>query len=104
MPITGFGIWKVPREDTANAVYEAIKMGYRLIDGAHNYGNSREAGEGVRRAIQEGLVKREDLFVTSKLWNTYHRYDVSDEEAIYRVWVSKHTDQYLSESHRNDQI
>jgi D-xylose reductase len=71
MPITGFGIWKAPREDTSNAVYEAIRMGYRLIDGAHNYANSHEAGEGVWRAIQECLVKREDLSVTSKLWNTY---------------------------------
>jgi len=104
MPITGFGIWKVPREDTANAVYEAIKMGYRLIDGAHNYGNSREAGEGVRRAIEEGLVKREDLFVTSKLWNTYHRYDVSREKSFPKVQVLEHANNHLSESNRHDQI
>ncbi|POS77453.1 NAD(P)H-dependent D-xylose reductase [Diaporthe helianthi] len=70
MPITGLSIWKVPREETANASYEAIKLGYRLIDGAHKYGNSREASEGIRRAMAEGLVRREDLFVTSKLWNT----------------------------------
>lgn len=85
MPIIGFGIWKVPREDTANAVYEAIKMGYRHIDGAHNYGNSLEAGAGVRRAIEEGIVKREDLFVTSKLWNTYHQYDVSRDRAPLQI-------------------
>ena len=42
-------------------VYTAIKAGYRLLDGAGDYGNEKEAGEGVRRAISEGIVKREDL-------------------------------------------
>ncbi|KAF8756053.1 hypothetical protein RHS01_04844 [Rhizoctonia solani] len=53
-------------------VYNAIKSGYRLLDGAGDYGNEKEAGEGVARAIKEGIVKREDLFITSKLWNTFH--------------------------------
>jgi D-xylose reductase len=53
-------------------VYNAIKEGYRLLDGAGDYGNEKEAGEGVARAIKDGLVKREDLFITSKLWNTFH--------------------------------
>ncbi|KAI0870680.1 NAD(P)H-dependent D-xylose reductase [Hypoxylon argillaceum] len=72
MPLVGFGIWKVPRETCAEQVYNAIKLGYRQIDGAWDYQNSKEAGEGVRRAISEGIVKREDLFITSKLWNNYH--------------------------------
>jgi D-xylose reductase len=42
-------------------VYNAIQAGYRLLDGAADYGNEKEAGEGVRRALKEGLVKREDL-------------------------------------------
>lgn len=42
-------------------VYEAIKAGYRLLDGACDYGNEKEAGEGVRRALNEGIVKREEL-------------------------------------------
>ena len=42
-------------------VYDAIKIGYRLFDGACDYGNEKEAGEGVRRAIKDGLVKREDI-------------------------------------------
>ena len=46
---------------SVQTVYEAIKVGYRLLDGACDYGNEKEAGEGVRRAIQDGLVKREDL-------------------------------------------
>ncbi|KAI1491690.1 NAD(P)H-dependent D-xylose reductase [Biscogniauxia mediterranea] len=72
MPLVGFGIWKVPRETCADQVYNAIKLGYRHIDGAWDYTNSAEAGEGVRRAIAEGIVKREELFIVSKLWNNYH--------------------------------
>ncbi|TFK77386.1 Aldo/keto reductase [Pluteus cervinus] len=72
MPLVGFGLWKVTNETCADTVYNAIKVGYRLFDGAGDYGNEKEAGEGVRRAIADGLVKREDLFITSKLWNTFH--------------------------------
>jgi len=72
MPLVGFGLWKVTNSSCADTVYNAIKAGYRLFDGAGDYGNEKEAGEGVRRAIKDGLVKREDLFITSKLWNTFH--------------------------------
>ncbi|KAI1817484.1 NAD(P)H-dependent D-xylose reductase [Poronia punctata] len=81
MPLVGFGIWKVPRETCAEQVYQAIKLGYRYIDGAWDYTNSAEAGEGVRRAIKEGIVKREDLFITSKLWNNYHKREHALEQA-----------------------
>ncbi|KAF4826641.1 putative NAD(P)H-dependent D-xylose reductase xyl1 [Colletotrichum tropicale] len=73
MPLVGFGLWKVPRETCADTVYNAIKTGYRLFDGAYDYQNEKETGEGVRRAIADGLVKREDIFITTKLWNNYHR-------------------------------
>ncbi|KAL2841377.1 NADP-dependent oxidoreductase domain-containing protein [Aspergillus pseudoustus] len=72
MPIVGFGLWKVNNDTCADQVYEAIKAGYRLFDGACDYGNEVEAGQGVARAIQEGIVKREDLFIVSKLWNSFH--------------------------------
>ncbi|KAI1345396.1 NAD(P)H-dependent D-xylose reductase [Xylaria sp. FL0043] len=81
MPLIGFGIWKVPRDTCAEQVYNAIKLGYRHIDGAWDYTNSKEAGEGVRRAIDEGIVKREDLFITSKLWNNYHKREHAFEMA-----------------------
>lgn len=72
MPLVGFGIWKVPAANAAEACYNAIKLGYRHIDGAHDYQNSKEAGAGVRKALEDGLCKREELFITSKLWNNYH--------------------------------
>jgi len=72
MPQVGFGLWKVDNATCADTVYNAIKVGYRLFDGACDYGNEKEAGEGVARAIKDGLVKREDLFLVSKLWNSFH--------------------------------
>jgi D-xylose reductase len=72
MPIVGHGLWKIPNDKIADHVYNAIKAGYRLFDGAADYGNEVEAGQGVARAIKEGLVKREELFIVSKLWNTFH--------------------------------
>ncbi|KAK3309634.1 NADP-dependent oxidoreductase domain-containing protein [Chaetomium strumarium] len=72
MPQVGFGLWKVPNDVCAEVVYNAIKVGYRLFDGAADYGNEVECGQGIARAIKEGLVKREDLFIVSKLWNTFH--------------------------------
>lgn len=73
MPLVGFGLWKVNRETTAEIVYNAIQTGYRLFDGAYDYANETEAGEGIRKAIADGLVKREEIFITTKLWNTFHR-------------------------------
>ncbi|KAJ7246893.1 Aldo/keto reductase [Mycena haematopus] len=72
MPLVGFGLWKVTKSTCADTVYNAIKAGYRLFDGACDYGNEKEAGEGVRRALEEGLVARDQIFITSKLWNTFH--------------------------------
>ncbi|KAI9314594.1 xylose reductase [Dichotomocladium elegans] len=72
MPLVGFGCWKVDTGDAEQVIYDAIKVGYRLIDGACDYGNEKEVGRGIARAIKDGLVKREELFVVTKLWNTYH--------------------------------
>ncbi|EOH76770.1 MULTISPECIES: aldo/keto reductase [Enterococcus] len=68
MPQLGFGVYQIPLAETAEAVYQAIQAGYRLIDTASVYGNEKETGEGIKRAIDEGLVTREELFVTSKLF------------------------------------
>jgi D-xylose reductase len=68
-----FGFWKVPKESCAQVCYLAIQAGYRRLDCACDYGNEAQVGQGIAKAIQDGLVTRQDLFVTSKLWNTYHR-------------------------------
>lgn len=73
MPAVGLGIWKIDRDDAAQSVYDAIEVGYRHIDSAADYGNEREAGQGIARAIADGLCTREELWITSKLWNTFHR-------------------------------
>lgn len=68
MPQLGFGVYQIPLEETAEAVYQAIKVGYRLIDTAAIYGNEKETGQGIKRAIEEGIVTRKELFITSKLF------------------------------------
>ncbi|NCP64467.1 MAG: aldo/keto reductase [Paraglaciecola sp.] len=73
MPKVGFGLWKVAKETCADAVYNAIKVGYRHLDSASDYGNEVEVGQGIQRALADKLCRREDLWITSKLWNTYHR-------------------------------
>ncbi|KAI8888412.1 xylose reductase [Backusella circina FSU 941] len=72
MPLVGFGTARISREETEDVIYNAIKVGYRLIDGALLYGNEAQVGKAVRRAIDEGIVKRKDLFIVGKLWNHYH--------------------------------
>ena len=72
MPALGLGTWKIPRDVCAETVHSAIAAGYRHLDCACDYGNEVEVGQGIARAIDEGLVTREDLWITSKLWNTYH--------------------------------
>ena len=73
MPLIGFGCWKIDPNDGAETIYNAIKVGYRLIDSASNYKNEKAIGKGINKAIDEGIVKREDLFITTKLWSTYHK-------------------------------
>jgi len=73
LPSIGLGLWKIDPTQTAGIVQAAIQCGYRHIDAACDYGNEAQAGEGIQRAIQSGLCQRDQLWITSKLWNTYHR-------------------------------
>jgi diketogulonate reductase-like aldo/keto reductase len=73
MPVVGLGLWKVPREICSDLMQQAIRVGYRHLDCACDYGNEVEVGSGVRAAVSAGTCRRQDLWITSKLWNTYHR-------------------------------
>lgn len=69
IPMCIFGVYQITDHDTCvQSVYEALKAGYRAIDTAASYGNESAVGEAVRKAIEEGIVKREDLFIISKMW------------------------------------
>lgn len=73
IPLVGLGTWKSEPGVVGAAVSSALEAGYRHIDAAAIYGNEHEVGEALSAAISGGKVKREDLFVTSKLWNSKHR-------------------------------
>ncbi|MFE2353168.1 aldo/keto reductase [Streptomyces parvulus] len=71
MPQLGFGVWQVPDDEAETAVVQALEAGYRSIDTAAIYGNE----EGTGKALAASGVAREDLFVTTKLWNSDQGYD-----------------------------
>lgn len=71
-PSVGLGTWKLPIPVAPAVVREAARVGYRHFDCACDYGNEAAVGAGLRAVLAEGLCRREDLWVTSKLWNTYH--------------------------------
>jgi D-xylose reductase len=72
MPSVGLGLWKIERDEVAEVVRQAIEVGYRHLDSAADYGNEIEVGHGIKKALEDGLCKREELWITSKLWNTFH--------------------------------
>jgi D-xylose reductase len=72
MPSIGLGLWKIDSEAAPGAVREAIRVGYRHLDSACDYGNEAQVGKGIEQALADGHCRREDLWITSKLWNTYH--------------------------------
>ncbi|WP_086793067.1 aldo/keto reductase [Streptomyces thermovulgaris] len=71
MPQLGFGVWQVPNDEAERAVATALEAGYRSIDTAAIYENE----EGTGRAIAASGIPREDIFVTTKLWNSDQGYD-----------------------------
>ena len=71
-PGIGLSLWKIPNAECADVVYNAIKVGYRHLDSACDYGNEVAVGQGIARAIADGLCTRDELYIASKLWNTYH--------------------------------
>ena len=68
MPILGIGTFRLSQSEAEDSVYWALRDGYRLIDTARIYGNEEGVGRGIQRAIEEGFVTREEIFVTTKMW------------------------------------
>ncbi|MEX2169541.1 MAG: aldo/keto reductase [Pirellulales bacterium] len=75
MPLVGLGFWKVEPPQLPPLIEEAIRCGYRHFDSACDYGNEVEVGVELQRALKANRCRREELWITSKLWNTYHAAD-----------------------------
>ncbi|MBR0509185.1 MAG: aldo/keto reductase [Clostridia bacterium] len=82
MPLEGFGVFRIPdAAECERVVYDAIRTGYRLLDTAAAYMNEEALGKAVKRAIRDGLVTREELFITTKVWVQ----DQKNEETAYQA-------------------
>jgi diketogulonate reductase-like aldo/keto reductase len=68
MPQIGLGTWQAKGDPVVQAVKDALEIGYRHIDTAFIYGNEKEVGQGLHEQIKAGIVKREDVFITTKVW------------------------------------
>ena len=100
LPLLGLGTWKSEPDQVRQAVKQAIQAGYRMIDCAHIYGNEAEIGEALQECFQEGICQREDLFITSKLWNDSHGGEAEVGGALQQTLDQlqlDYLDMYLSE-------
>ena len=98
MPWLGLGVFKVEEgQELVNAVKTAITHGYRSVDTAAIYGNEVGVGQGVREAVEETGIAREDLFITSKVWNSELGYEstiAAYEESLTKLGLD-YLDLYL---------
>ncbi len=86
MPILGIGTYRLSDAQAENSVYWALRDGYRLIDTARIYGNEAGVGRGIKRAIGEGFVTREEIFVTTKMWTAdYNNGTAAIDAALSRL-------------------
>jgi len=74
MPVIGLGTWNSQPGEVGQAVKDALENGYKLLDCAQGYSNQKEVGEALQKVFDSGVVKREEIFITSKVWNTFHSY------------------------------
>lgn len=86
MPVVGLGTYSLRGEKCVNAVLSAIRLGYRKFDTASFYGNEKEVGTAIRRALSEGMVKREDVFVATKLYpNEFSNAEKNIEKSLSKL-------------------
>ena len=88
MPILGLGMFSLSSDQAENSTYWALKAGFRLIDTARIYGNEAAVGRGLQRAINEGIVTREEVFITTKMWTAdYSNGDAAVDASLERLGV-----------------
>ena len=88
MPTNGLGTWSLYGDTAYNSVYNALKAGVRLIDTAQYYGNEEEVGKALKKAIDEKVVKREDVFITTKVMpSNYNSAKKSIDESLDKLQV-----------------
>ena len=85
VPALGIGTFMISPDDTEKSVYAALKGGYRMIDTANAYMNEEAVGKALACAIQEGIVKREDVFVSTKIWPTVYEDETAVEKTLKRL-------------------
>ena len=88
MPILGLGTYALSDSEAEDSVYWALKAGFRLIDTARIYGNEEAVGKGLQKAIDEGIVTREEVFITTKMWTSdYNDGDAAIDASLKRLGV-----------------
>ena len=87
VPVLGLGTFMISQEDAERSVYTALKGGYRMIDTANAYLNEEAVGKGLARAIREGIVSREEVFLSTKLWPTLYESETAVDETLERLGV-----------------
>lgn len=88
MPILGLGMFSLSDSEAENSTYWALKAGFRLIDTARIYGNEAAVGRGLQRAIAEGIVTREEVFITTKMWTSdFGNGDAAIDASLNRLGV-----------------
>lgn len=85
VPVLGLGTFMISPEDTEKSVYAAIKAGYRMIDTANAYMNEVNVGKALSRAIGEGRVTREEVFISTKLWATVYENENAVADTLSRL-------------------
>ena len=85
MPLLGLGTFMISPADAEASVYKALKNGYRLIDTANAYMNEAAVGKAMKRAMEEGIVKRKEIFLSTKLWPTLYESDTAVDETLVRL-------------------
>ncbi|MDO4422471.1 MAG: aldo/keto reductase [Eubacteriales bacterium] len=85
VPVLGIGTFMISPEDTEKSVYAALKLGYRMIDTANAYMNEEAVGKALKKAINEGIVTREEVFVSTKIWATLYEKESAVDDTLKRL-------------------